>query len=81
MRPTTIRSKAVSKYFATVVSVMEGDKFEVWFQIYLVLSKGRTEGGPFVMVREDKFDTELDATAMFEAWVKESKLLVAVGDM
>ena len=77
MSPTTIRSAMIGNKLGTVVSVMNPG-FEVWFQLYQV---NDAKGGPFMMIREDKFDTELDATAMFAAWVTESALLAAAGDI
>lgn len=76
-RPTTIRSKQVGNKLAMVTSVL--NPFSVWFQLYDTEWTGK-ENGPFFLIREDEFEAELEATAMFEAWVKESELLVAAGD-
>jgi len=76
-RPTTIRSKRVGNKMATVVSVLN-QPFTVWFQLYEL---GDSLDLPGFIVREVRFYTELDAVAMFEAWAKETELLVAAGDM
>lgn len=76
-RPTTIRSKRIGHYLGTVVSVLN-EPFAVWFQLYHL---GDSLDLPGFMVREDRYDNELDAVAMFEAWEKEAELLVAAGDM
>lgn len=76
-RPTTIRSRRIGNKMATVVSILN-EPFAVWFQLYQL---GDSLDLPGFMIREDRYDNELDAVAMFEAWAKEAKLLVAAGDM
>lgn len=78
-RPTTIRSKQVGHYLGTVVSILN-EPFAVWFQLY-DLGGGIEPKLPGYIVREDRYDNELDAVAFFEAWAKEADLLVAAGDM
>jgi len=72
MRPTTIRSAMIGNKLGTVISVIGHGHFEVWFQLYQV---NDVKGGPFMMVREDRFDTESDAKSFFDAWVYENHLL------
>lgn len=78
-RPTTIRSKQIGSYLGTVVSILN-EPFAVWFQLY-DLGRGIEPKLPGYIVREDRYDNELDAVAFFEAWAKEAALLVKLGDM
>jgi len=75
-RPTTIISEVIGNKLGTVVTVL--NPWSVWFQLYDLNENGTLPG---FMMREKEYETELDATAMFEAWKKEAKLLVAAGDM
>lgn len=73
MRPTTIRSRVIGNKMATVVSVIGGGRgFAVWFQLYYL---GDSLDLPGFMVSEVEYDNELDATSLFDAWVKEAELL------
>lgn len=77
-RPTTIRSALIGNKLGTVVTIL--NPFSVWFQLYDIGFNGNKDG-PYAMIREDEFDCELDAVALFGAWKKEAELLHAVGDI
>ena len=81
MSITMIRHQQIGKNIGVVITSNHAlgrglSDFTATFQIYMQSMDPATG----LLVRSEPFSDEAGAIAMFEAWVKEIKLLVELGD-